>query len=151
MLKLKLQYFGHLMWRLDSLERTLMLGKIEGRRRRRQQRMRGLDSIINSMDMNEQTPGDNEGQWSLSAKSLQSCPTLWDPMDCSLPGSSVSGILQARVLEWVAISSSRGSSWPRDWTLVSYVSCIGRQVFTTSTTWEAWHAAVYGVTEWAMT
>ena len=52
MLKLKLQYFGHLMWRTDSLERTLMLGKIEGRRRRGQQRMRWLDSITNSMDMN---------------------------------------------------------------------------------------------------
>ena len=52
MLKLKLQYFGHLMWRTDSLERTLMLGKIEGRRRREQQRIRWLDSITNSMDMN---------------------------------------------------------------------------------------------------
>ena len=51
MLKLKLQYFGHLMRRADSLEKTLMLGKIEGRRRRRQQRMRWLDGIINSMDM----------------------------------------------------------------------------------------------------
>ena len=44
------------------------------------------------------------------AKSLQSCPTLWDPMDCSPPGSSVHGILQARILEWVAMPSSRGSS-----------------------------------------
>ena len=51
MLKLKLQYFGHLMWRTDSLERTLMLGKIEGRRRRGQQRMRWLDGIIKLMDM----------------------------------------------------------------------------------------------------
>ena len=50
-LKLKLQYFGHLMGRTDSLEKTLMLGKIEGRRRRRRQRMRGLDGITNSMDM----------------------------------------------------------------------------------------------------
>ena len=50
MLKLKLQYFGHLMGRTDSLEKTLMLGKIEGRRKRRQQRMRWLDGIINSMD-----------------------------------------------------------------------------------------------------
>ena len=52
MLKLKLQYFGHLMLRTDSLEKTLMLGKIEGRRRRGQQKMRWLDSIINSVDMN---------------------------------------------------------------------------------------------------
>ena len=52
MLKLKLQYFGHLMWRTDSLEKTLMLGKTEGRRRRGRQRMRRLDGIIDSMDMN---------------------------------------------------------------------------------------------------
>ena len=51
MLKLKLQYFGHLMRRVDSLEKTLMLGKIEGRRRRGQQRMRWLDGVTNSMDM----------------------------------------------------------------------------------------------------
>ena len=52
MLKLKLQYFGHLMRRVDSLEKALMLGKIEGRRRRGQQRMRWLDSITNSVAMN---------------------------------------------------------------------------------------------------
>ena len=51
MLKLKLQYFGHLMWRTDSFEKTLMLGKIEGRRRRGRQRMRWLDGITDSMDM----------------------------------------------------------------------------------------------------
>ena len=51
MLKLKLQYFGHLMGRTDSFEKTLILGKIEGGRRREQQRMRWLDGIINSMDM----------------------------------------------------------------------------------------------------
>ena len=59
------------------------------------------------------------------AKSLQSCPTLCDPTDCSPPGSSVHGILQARILEWVAMPSSRGSSRPRDRTPVS---CTGRQV-----------------------
>ena len=52
MLKLKLQYFGHLMWRADSFEKTLMLGKIEGRRKRGRQRMRWLDGIIDSMKMN---------------------------------------------------------------------------------------------------
>ena len=52
MLKLKLQYFGHLMRRVDSLEKTLMLGKIEGKRRKGRQRMRWLDGITNSMDMN---------------------------------------------------------------------------------------------------
>ena len=56
----------------------------------------------------------------------QSCLTLWDHMDCSLPGSSVHGFPQARVLEWVAISSSRGSSRPRDRT---HVSCIAGGFF----------------------
>ena len=61
----------------------------------------------------------------MHATSLQSCLTLCDPMDCSPPGSSVHGIPQARILEWVAIPSSRGCSWPGDWT---WVSCIGRWV-----------------------
>ena len=52
----------------------------------------------------------------------QSCLTLWDPLDCSLPGSSVCGIFQARVLEWVATSFSRGSSWPRDRILVGRIA-----------------------------
>ena len=58
----------------------------------------------------------------------QSCLTLCDPMDCSPPGSSVHRISQARILEWVIISCSRGSSWPKDWTQVSRVSCTGRCV-----------------------
>ena len=62
------------------------------------------------------------------AKSLQSCPTVCEPMDCSPPGSSVLGILQARILEWVAMSSSRGASRPRDRTHISQVSCIGKWV-----------------------
>ena len=57
---------------------------------------------------------------------LQSCPTLCDPMDCSPPGSSIHWILQARILGWIVVPSSRGSSWSRDRTGVSYVSCIGR-------------------------
>ena len=52
----------------------------------------------------------------------QSCPTLCDPVDCTLPGSSVHGILQARILEWVAISFSRGSSRPRDRTQISHIA-----------------------------
>ena len=51
----------------------------------------------------------------------QSCPTLCNPMDCSLPGSSVHGIFQAIILEWIAISFSKGSSQPRDWTQVSRI------------------------------
>ena len=62
------------------------------------------------------------------AKSLQLCLTLCDPMDYSPPGSSVHGVLQARILEWVAMPSSRASSRPRDQTHVSYISCIGRRV-----------------------
>ena len=61
-------------------------------------------------------------------KPLQSCLTLWNPMDCSLPGSSAHGILQARILEWVAMPSSRRLFWPRDRTRhVSYISCFGRR------------------------
>jgi len=58
----------------------------------------------------------------------QSCPTLWDPTDCSLSGSSIRGSIPARILEWVAISSSKGSSSPSDQTHVSCVSCIGRHI-----------------------
>ena len=65
-----------------------MLGRIEGRRRRGQQRMRWLDGIV------------------AAAKSLQSCPTLCDPIDGSPSGSPVPGILQARILEWVAVAFS---------------------------------------------
>ena len=54
----------------------------------------------------------------------QSCPTLCDPLDYSPSGYSVHGIFQARIQQWVAISSSRGSSWPRDWTHISCVSCV---------------------------
>ena len=63
--------------------------------------------------------------------------SLCDPIDCSPPGSSVHGILQARILEGVAISSSRGSSWPRDQNCISCVSCIGRQTLYHWATWEA--------------
>ena len=64
----------------------------------------------------------------------QSCPTLYDPMDCSPPGASVHGILQARILEGVAIPLSRGFSWPRDRT---QVSCIAGRFFTVWATREA--------------
>ena len=63
------------------------------------------------------------------AKSLQSCLTLCNPMDCGPPGSSAHWILQARTLEWVAMPSSKGSSRPRDWIRIPYVSCIGRRLF----------------------
>jgi len=66
---------------------------------------------------------------------VQLCPTLCNHMDCSPPDSSVHGIFQARILEWVAISYSKGSFWPRDRTCISCISHIGRQIlyhFTTS-------------------
>ena len=59
-----------------------------------------------------------------------------DPMDCSSPASSVYGILQVRILEWVSMLSSRESSQPRDQTCVSYVSCIGRRILYHCTIWE---------------
>jgi len=145
MLKLKLQYFGHLMRRPDALEKTVMLGKIEGRMRRGQQRMSWLDGITDSNDMrlskfwelvmqraawHAATNGVSKSQIRLSdwtelnwciyhilfihsalsiqlcyfcvhtcAQSLQSCSALCDPVVCSLPGSSVHKILQARTLE----------------------------------------------------
>ena len=63
--------------------------------------------------------------WNLTCEVAQSYPTLCDPMDCSLPGSTIHGIFQARILEWVAISFSRRSSQPKDWTRVS--SIVGRR------------------------
>ena len=73
LLKLKFQYFGYLMQGADSLEKTLMLGKTEGKRRRGQQRMRWLDSISDSLHEFEQTPGDSGGQGSLACCSSWGC------------------------------------------------------------------------------
>ena len=67
----------------------------------------------------------------------QSSLTLCNPLDCSPPGSSVHGILQTRILEWVTISFSRGSSWPRDWTRVS---CVAGRYYTVWDTREAWQS-----------
>ena len=79
----------------------------------------------------------------MKMKVTQSCPTLCHPMDCSLPGSSIHGILQIRILEWVAIPFSRGSSQPRDWACISCIT--GRFLTIRATrkdqachTWFAW-------------
>ena len=70
----------------------------------------------------------------MRAKSLQLCPTLCNSVNCCPPGSSVHGILQARILDFVDVTSSRGSSQPRDQTCISYVSYIGSQVLYHYTT-----------------
>ena len=82
----------------------------------------------------------NSYQPTTATMSLQLCMTFCNPIDCSPPGSSDHRILQARILEWVAISSSRGSSWPRGWTHISHVSCIGR--------WILYHQATGGYCIW---
>ena len=68
---------------------------------------------------------------------VKSCPTLCDPVDSSPPGSSIHGISQARILEWVAASFSRGPSWPRDWTCTSCVFCTDRWTLYHCNLWEA--------------
>ena len=206
MLKLKLQYFGHLIRRTDLLEKTLILEKIKGRRRG-WQRIRWWDGIISSMDMSfsklweaemdreagvlqsmesqrfghdwviwkdpdvgknwrqveegmtedkmvvwhywlngqefEQAlrAGDEQGSLACcslaaaaAAKSLQSCPTLCDPIDGSPPGSAVPGILQARTLEWVSISSSNAWKWKVKVKSLSRVQLL-------ATPWAAAHQA----------
>ena len=94
----------------------------------------------------------SEAHLPVSCVSAQSCLTLWDPLDCRPLGSSVLGILQARILEWVAISSSRESSQPRDQT---HISCIGRWILYHWTTLEAMEQkkrneimSVIGITPW---
>ena len=81
-----------------------------------------IQSLISShLNYWESVGGEGGGREGRGGRT-ESCPTLCNPTDCSPSGSSVPGILQARILEWVAIPSSRGSSGPRDWTQVSHVA-----------------------------
>ena len=144
-LLLKLQYFGHLILRANLLEKTLMLGKIEGRRRRGQQRTRWLDGITYLMNMSLsklwEMVKDREA-WHAAVNGVteswtwlsdQLCPSFCDLTDCRPQGFFVQGSLQTRMLEWVAIPFSRGFSWPRDQT---NNSCTGRQILYHWATWE---------------
>ena len=106
MLKLKLQYFGHLIGRADSFEKTLMLGKTEGRRKRGRQRMRWLDGITNSMDVSlselREMVMDGEG----NGNPLQ-CSCLENPRDSGAWWAAVYGVTQSRTqLKWLGSSSS---------------------------------------------
>ena len=164
MLKLKLQYFGHLMRRANSLGKTL--GKIEAGGEGENRRWDNWKASLTQRTWVWASSGrwwlDREAwhaavhgvtksqtwlsNWTATGLYIhicwwwwwcevaQSCPTLCDPMDCSPPGSSIHGILQARILEWVAISFSRGSSQPRDQT---QVSCIAGRRFNFWATREA--------------
>ena len=90
--------------------------------------------LVHYADMNPVSQ--DQGSRPFYCVCAQSCPTLCNSTDYSSSGSSVHGILQAIILEWVAISSSRGSSLPMDQTCVSGISCIADRFFTISATWE---------------
>ena len=134
MLKLKFQYFGHLMRRVDSLEKTLMLGGIEARRRTGWQRMRWLDGITDSMNMSLSELREfvmEREAWHAATHGVTKCRTwlsdwtklnwtLWT-VACQAP-PLLHRILEAGRLEWDAVPFSRASFCPSDWTKDSWIS-----------------------------
>ena len=111
MLKLKLQYFGHLIWRADSLENTLMQGKIEGRRKMRQQGIRWFDSIINSMDMSlsklQEVVKDREA-WCASNHGVSKSQT------------GLSNWIRTKPTTWEELIHY--SNWPKTWIVVDFLN-----------------------------
>ena len=97
-------------WRLGNLPekefRKITVKMIQDLRKRMEAKVEKMQKMFTKHQKNERTSS-NEKYTGAAAKSLQSCPTLCDPMDCSLPGFSIHGILQARTLEWVAIKYTR--------------------------------------------
>ena len=137
---LKLQYFGHLMRTADSLEKTLTMGKIEGRRKRGWQRIRWLDSIIDSMEVSLsklreigkdrkpsilQSAGSERVRHNWATEQQRCCVwLLWDPMNCSLP---VSSVLEISHSKWDLSSQTRDRT---------RVPCVGRWILNHWTTKE---------------
>ena len=121
---------------VKNLTNHLPLWRIQANESRLSWESLRTTSTTISRDKTLKVRGKKINPW-ISACGISHIWLFCDPIDCSLPGFSVPGIFQARILDWVAISYSRGSSWPRDQTLTSWVSYIGRWVLHHCATWEA--------------